>query len=592
MMVLSELPNGFEMYERFFGFKERPFRLVPDPAYMFLARSHQEAMAHLVYAVGAGDGFVEVTGEVGTGKTTLCRAFLDQLKVDTEYAFIFNPPGDAIDLLQAVNRDFGLSTGKGHLQTLIQELNTFLIQKRKEDKKVLLLIDEAQNLNQQVLEQIRLLSNLETASGKLLQIILVGQPELHDTLRSTQLRQLRQRITLSCRLTAFSLAETEAYIRHRLKIASTAEPPVFTKGAVRRIFRFSGGIPRLINMACDRALLKAYTLNRGQVDATCAAKALQELEDNRIGSPKGRFRWVGAGIVAAAIVLAGIFLAKEPFLLQIGDAPQVETKSAPPSGSLKSAEMPTSRQGKTDEHAVPLSTAGAVNGAGGMDTAGVSANVSMNLDEWVQHADTSRTRSYAVKALVRRWVANPPDLRLPEHLQDDMTFFQISAGQAGLNVYKMQDRLEVIHRLDLPAILELGSEALGGRAYLVLSRIEGDRYLFFSPEGEQEVACDQETLLRLWAGRAYVLWKNFFAIGGVIPGRAPGESIITLKLLLRDLGYDSVDLSPTYDENTRQAVMDVQGRQALPIDGVVGPMTKIALYNLKPGLAIPKLEAR
>jgi general secretion pathway protein A len=566
------------MYERFFGFKERPFRLVPDPAYMFLGRSHREALAHLVYAVRAGDGFVEVTGEVGTGKTTLCRAFLEQLESDTETAFIFNPPSDPVDLLQAINRDFGLPTESDRLQHLIETLNAFLIEQRRRDKHVLLLIDEAQNLNQHVLEQIRLLSNLETASGKLLQIILVGQPELHDTLQSKHLRQLRQRITLSCRLLPLSLPETEAYIRYRLQVASTNGQPVFTRAAVRRIFRFSAGIPRLINMACDRALLQAFTLNRHEVGSKSAARAMAELKASRTGTPGGRTRWIW---IAAAVALATVVATNEPLLTKIRQGvsvgSDVENRKADTRAQLQTPSIPQ----ETGEGAVSDPTAAA---GGGED------QTMQRLEKWVQTADAVRSRSLAVEDLVRRWIPEAAALRLPEHLEDDSTFFQIAAGQAGLSVYEVENP-DLLPRLDLPAILAIGSGRPSVRGFVVLSGIEDERYVFSVPGKERPVLCDSSDLDRLWSGPAYVLWKNFFAISGRIPGGAPGESIITLKLLLRDLGYDGVDLGPAYDDNTRRAVMDVQVSGNLPVDGVVGPLTKIALYNRKPGLPIPKLGA-
>ncbi|MGD8369024.1 MAG: AAA family ATPase [Desulfobacterales bacterium] len=568
------------MYERFFGFKERPFRLVPDPAYMFLGKSHREAMAHLVYAVHAGDGFVELTGEVGTGKTTLCRAFLDQLEGDTETAFIFNPPADPIDLLQAVNRDFGIATESDRLQHLIEELNAFLIDQRRKDKHVLLMIDEAQNLNPHVLEQIRLLSNLETASGKLLQIILVGQPELHETLQSKALRQLRQRITLSCRLQPLSLPETEAYIRHRLQVASTNGRPVFTRGAVRRVFRFSAGIPRLINMACDRALLQAFTLNRHKVGAKSVAKAVEELRSSRTGASGRRGRWAWIGAAVAAVAVAAFIASNGPVLREIRKGLQ-----AAPSAENRKADtprLPVPKPSPSNTVAESVSAPAAVSTDAEVETA-------QSLADWVRTADTERTRSLALQELVRRWVPEAGDLRLPEHLQDDTTFFQISAGQAGLSVYAV-DEPELLPRLGLPAIVAVGSDASAARGFVVLSGIESGRYVFNVPGRDESVFCEPAELEQLWSGPAHVLWKNFFAISGTIPGASPGESVITLKLLLRDLGYDGVDLSPAYDDNTRMAVMDVQARQNLPVDGVVGPMTKIALYNLKQGLPIPKLN--
>ena len=253
------------MYNRFFGFKERPFKLVPNPEYLYLSRIHEEVLAHLNYAVSYGEGFVEITGEVGTGKTTLCRMFLEGLDENTAAAYIFNPKLDALQLLKAINDEFGIPSDTDSIKALIDRFNAFLLEKKAQGKRVILLMDEAQNLSVDVLEQLRLLSNLETTTSKLLQIILVGQPELGELLETEALRQLNQRITLSCHLIPLSASETREYIRHRIHIASRKPGLAFTAGAYRSIFNYSGGVPRLINIVCDRTLLTAFALGKHRI---------------------------------------------------------------------------------------------------------------------------------------------------------------------------------------------------------------------------------------------------------------------------------------------------------------------------------------
>ena len=279
------------MYHEFFGFRERPFQLVPNPEYLFLGRCHEEALAHLKYAISNGEGFVELTGEVGTGKTTLCRYFLDSLGEDTEAAYIFNPNLNSVELLKAINDEFEIDSSPSTVKELIGILNQFLLEKKAERKNVILLIDEAQNLKRTVLEQIRLISNLETSTQKLIQIILVGQPELAAMLGSHELRQLSQRITLSCHLYPLTRTETRDYIFHRIRMASQSPKITLSDAAINKIYRYARGIPRLINMACDRTFLVAFVQNKRAITKSEVAFAIQELEQKHI---RGKFRKKGA----------------------------------------------------------------------------------------------------------------------------------------------------------------------------------------------------------------------------------------------------------------------------------------------------------
>jgi len=298
------------MYNQFFDFKERPFKLVPNPEYLYLSRIHEEVLARLNYAVDYGEGFVAITGEVGTGKTTLCRMFLENLDENTEAAYIFNPKLDVLQLLKSINDEFGLpSTDTDSIKTLIDRLNAFLLDMKAQDRRVLLLVDEAQNLSVDVLEQLRLLSNLETTTSKLLQIILVGQPELGALLESDALRQLNQRITLSCHLIPLTLEETREYIRHRIHIASRKPGLAFSAAAYRSIFKYSGGVPRLINIACDRSLLTAFTRGKHGITNDIVKQALQELNGERSRkTPTTRFRNVGFVAVLSILVVAAASL--------------------------------------------------------------------------------------------------------------------------------------------------------------------------------------------------------------------------------------------------------------------------------------------
>jgi general secretion pathway protein A len=293
------------MYTAFYGLSEKPFALAPDPRFLFLAASHREALAHVLYGIEQGEGFIAVTGEVGTGKTTLCRTLLERLGRDTEVAFVFNPMLSGEDLLRAICLEFGLLTEGRTRADLSDQLNQFLLEQKRERRRVLLIVDEAQNLAPETLEEIRLLSNLETSTSKLIQILLFGQPELDDKLDSKELRQLRQRISVRWSLGSLSSAETREYVRHRLRIAAESDPEIFTSRALSEVHRRARGIPRLVNLLCDRALLAGYAAERKRIGPDLVGVAAREI----LGARRRLLRrrpWVRRSYVAgAALVLLG-----------------------------------------------------------------------------------------------------------------------------------------------------------------------------------------------------------------------------------------------------------------------------------------------
>jgi general secretion pathway protein A len=265
------------MYTAHYGLREKPFSLTPDPRYLFLSSSHREALAHVLYGVEQGEGFIGVTGEVGTGKTTLCRTLLERLGPETEVAFVFDPLLTPDELLRAVCAEFGLPIAQRSPAELSDSLNRFLLDANRKRRRVVLVVDEAQNLPVATLEQIRLLSNLETSTTKLIQILLFGQPELDDMLESAELRQLRQRITVRYRLHSLGRGEAREYVRHRVRVAAGADREIFTAAALREIERRGRGIPRLVNLLADRALLAGYAEGASRVDRPQVDRAAREI---------------------------------------------------------------------------------------------------------------------------------------------------------------------------------------------------------------------------------------------------------------------------------------------------------------------------
>lgn len=265
------------MYLEFFKLKEKPFSITPDPHYLYFSRQHRDAYDHVMYGIRERKGFIQLTGEVGSGKTTLCRAVLAELGQSVQTALILNPCLTEAQLMRAILHDFGLSSGGKDMLKLIETLNAFLLQRMEEGANVALVIDESQNLSPRLMEQVRLLSNLETTRQKLIQIVLVGQPELDEKLRQTSLRQLRQRITVRFHLGPLAEDEVSAYVAHRLQMAGSDGRIAFHPKALRLVFRYSSGIPRLINAVCDNALLAGYVAGTWQIDAACVKRAITQL---------------------------------------------------------------------------------------------------------------------------------------------------------------------------------------------------------------------------------------------------------------------------------------------------------------------------
>jgi general secretion pathway protein A len=304
------------MYEHFYGLKENPFNVTPNPEYIYLGENHKEALAQLLYGVREKKGFIVITGEVGTGKTTLIHYLLDKLDGNshTKTAFLFNPKLTVDDFIQYILKDLGLRVQGQTKGEYLHNLHRYLLNAYSKDERVILIVDEAHGLNPELLEEIRLLSNLETSKSKLLQIVLVGQTELDKTLSQPEFRQLRQRINLRYHLPPLSEKETKEYIEKRLRIAG-AQNPLFTEGAIEEIYIKSGGIPRLINILCDNALLNGYALDQKIVDARSVREIAKDL---KLGK-KHRRIWIRVlfCVAIAAGILLLIHLQKGGYLLPI-----------------------------------------------------------------------------------------------------------------------------------------------------------------------------------------------------------------------------------------------------------------------------------
>lgn len=314
------------MYTTYFGFKEKPFTLTPNPRFIYLSKNHKEAFAHLLYGINNHYGFIELIGEVGTGKTTVLRTLMGQLK-DENYrtALIFNPCLTGVELLRSINQEFGINATSEYANDLLAELNRFLLAENSAGRTVVLVIDEAQNLKSDVLEQLRLISNLETENDKLIQIILAGQPELAVLLQQPNLRQLKQRIAVRYKLRSMSLEETHAYIRHRMEVAGETGGVSFSRSAILWIYRYTGGVPRMTNILCDRALLIGYGDERRSITTGIVIRAVREVVDH----PWVRFLPLVFAGIAAITLMAGLVLTSPRWLsTNVSAKQQLQTPGA------------------------------------------------------------------------------------------------------------------------------------------------------------------------------------------------------------------------------------------------------------------------
>ncbi len=613
------------MYENFFGFKERPFKLVPNPAYLFLSKSHEEVLAHLAYAVIQGDGFMEITGEVGTGKTTLCRAFLENLDHNTKAAYIFNPNLNSVQLLKTINDEFDINSDADNTKDLIDTLNSFLIMQKTQGNNTILLIDEAQNLTKEVLEQLRLLSNLETAKHKLLHIILVGQPELKKTLNSFELRQLSQRISLSCQIIPLNYKEVTEYIEHRISIASQKPGVKFTRAAYRSIYKYSRGVPRLINIVCDRALLTAFGLDQQIIKENTIKASIRELtargETQNFGLKKRRKIILFFSIFCLTLMIFIIYPPRFFNMNTIYNSPEIKKREVSRTDRIKTSvpdgpatdsgitRAPAVNASKSDpesiaEPVVKLATESVVEPVVKHSTKSVVEPVVKpakkfvvkpvvkpatqsvvepggNLGNFLDKMNRFSSRHMAIKAALDLWNTGLEIKHNLDVIDDDHDFFRIAAEKNGLSIRRIVGNLNAVKKLNLPVVLTFYPSNKVSPVYLTLSKIDYGKITLRG--GKEDISLDltPAELEAHWSGVAYIPWKNFLSLKGTIPLDSPNESIITLKMLLRDIGFKNVEISPSYDDKTQQAIKKIQRKYGLHIDGAVGSTTKIALYNEK-----------
>ena len=551
------------MYTSFFGLNEKPFSITPDPRYLFMSERHTEGLAHLLYGVNESGGFIQLTGEVGTGKTTLVRSLLQQLPDSADVALILNPQLSRTEFLNAICEELGVALPKQRdsIKDLTTTLNGFLLGNHGRGRRTILIVDEAQNLRVDVLEQVRLLTNLETTKQKLLQIILIGQPELRDLLARNDMRQLAQRITGRYHLEPLNREETTAYIEHRLRVAG-AMGEIFTAPAKRELFRISDGVPRMINVVADRALLGAFTQDSRLVTPALVRSASGEVYgDGKSGSFWRRPAWLAA--VAAAAVVAGVWYfvagqqAAPPAQPAVASTPPAVTEPAPaPVDSTPAAAEPSPLTGLPEPSPTPVLSE---------DVESDEPLVALGAVLTANAERTSTDRAF--ETLLGLW-------NVSYQRGTKQACKQAESNQ--LYCLFQRGSLSQVRGMDRPVILTLRGDD-GLQHQVVLSGLS-DQHAVLTIDGDQHRVPTAE-LSDYWFGEYLLLWRPQ---SGVVKSFFPGMRDPDVRWIRASLntihGTPVVDEnSDLFDESLEAQVREYQKERRLTVDGLVGQQTQIAM---------------
>lgn len=564
------------MYLEHFGLLEAPFSIAPDPRYLYMSERHREALAHLLYGLESDGAFILLTGDVGTGKTTVSRCLLEQVPLYTNLALVLNPKLSALELLQVICDELQIDYDAQQLsiKNLIDSINTYLLEQHALGRNTVLLIEEAQNLDLDVLEQLRLLTNLETSERKLLQIILLGQPEFLEVLSRPELSQLAQRITARFHLSPLDFNEVQEYVTHRLAVAGCRRP-LFSYPRLKQVYQYSGGVPRLINVICDRALLGAYVQDHHQPDKATLKQAAAEV----LGAPQGaktttanvasssrRSGWLAAWLVMIALA-AVLYVSQYPLseypvvkksLAQLGlvDAPSL----AEPPLEISLPQQVTEESVSTD---TPLAAI-----------------------QWADDSLRLRSNLLSYQALFERW-------DIPYQLGSDGTPC-FHAQTRGLACLQETGDIDSLRQLNRPAVIKLYDDFNQPQYATLLSvaetqQGEAEHVVLFLANQLQTISLEQ--LEYYWKGEYSLFWQKPSVYHDLIRPGDEGEAVVWLHQQINQIENQPQGVvSSFYDDRLQQKVRAFQLRQGLLDDAVVGVKTLIHINHfLQPGL--PELNS-
>jgi len=560
------------MYLDYFGLLEAPFSIAPDPRYLYMSERHREALAHLMYGLESDGAFILLTGDVGTGKTTVSRCLLEQVPDDTNLALVLNPKLNSIELLQVICDELRIAYEKTDLsvKALVDYINRYLLGAHAQGKKTVVLIEEAQNLDLDVLEQLRLLTNLETNERKLLQVILLGQPEFLDVLDRPELSQLAQRITARFHLTPLKLKEVEEYIAHRLAIAGCRRP-LFTHSVIKQLYNYSGGVPRLINVICDRALLGCYVQSRHHVDKQTLLSAAREvLGDSKASviekrvSP--RFYQLSVVVVILMLLITGAYFSgfqlekvfhdssKEEMTDTLKD-PQTEY-SPVENKTFENIQLESEKQ---SEHQTRLELA-----------PGVGEATGQSFIQWPKNNQRLRSNLQSFQILFERW-------QLDYNILTDGTPCYY-AQTKGLACTHERSGIQGLRQLNRPAVLTLYDD-LNQEQYVTLVEL-GKKTAKIAMAGKIQVI-PLEQLVFYWKGDFTLLWRIPPGFKDLIKPGNTGQAVLWLSKKMNEINQTpQMNLNSYYDRELVEQVKAFQLSVGLKNDGVVGIKTLIQINQL------------
>lgn len=584
------------MYNQYFGFKEAPFSIAPDPRYLYMTAQHREALAHLVYGLNSEGGCILLTGEVGTGKTTICRCLLEQVPEQAKVALVLNPKVSEVELLETICDELKISypDTDNSLKTYTDKIYDFLIDSNRKNEKTVLIIDEAQNLSSDVLEQLRLLTNLETNQRKLLQIIILGQPELLDILARTEMRQLAQRITARFHLQPLTKDEVKAYVSHRLAVAGQ-NVQLFPESSIKLLYKLSNGVPRLINVLCDRSLLGAYVENQHSVSPNIIKKAATEVfgELKNVENKNKSKRWLVPAAVLGSIALLVSIIVSSISLKDFNRTPESQISTQKEHDAVdKKVEESVDKSASKSEVSTPTNTLSIQTEISKKDQEAITQQDSNNLEDDNQAllADTSSATKYddintilnndssniisAFQVLFELWQGN-----YNTNIADTACK---QAKALSLSCLHKQGNLNSLKAHNRPAVLTLMNKD-GEARHVTISSIQHDYAILYSDKTEYKIKLSE--LDSYWYGQFVLLWKKPANYSSAI---TPGDNSDIVHWLKQQFDPQTPSKNTFYDQSLLSKVKDFQAQEGLIADGIVGPVTIIHL-NTHSGINIPTL---